>query len=195
MKMKMLPALAILCIATAAHGARKNTEPAPWIQEPTSFLGINFKEKLIYQLRQCPEDYSIPNETCYQKPIYANYYQLLSLPNLGLINGYSGSVITHELKIREITLTTKIGDYESVKEMFIQRYGRPKSQAVEAVKTKGGGTFQNEKLYWEGDSISIILSKYGESIDKSLASVVNKSVAVEAIKLEQEKLKDSASKL
>lgn len=192
---KLIIGVGVVCIATAANGARKSAEPTSWVQEPTSFLGINFKEKLIYQLKQCPEDYSIPSETCYRKPIYENYYQLLFLPNLGLVDGYSGSVMTHESKIRAITLTTKIGDYESVREMFVQRYGHPKSQAVEAVKTKGGGTFQNEKLYWEGDSISIILSKYGESINESSISVVNKSVAIEAIKLEQGKLKDNASKL
>lgn len=193
MKVKMSFALAIICVATAAHGAKKSTDTAPWVQEPTSFLGIKLDEKLIYQLKQCPEDYSVPDEICYRRP-FKNYYPLFAVPSLGL-HGYTAAVMTHESQIREISLNTKIDDYDTVKEMFIQKYGRPKSQITETVKTKVGATFQNEKSYWEGQKVAIILKKYGDTIDESSVSVINKVVATKAVQAEQGKMKENASKL
>lgn len=193
MKAKLSTALAILCMATAAYGAKKNAEPTPWIQEPISFLGIKFDEKLIYQLKQCPADYSIPAETCYKTP-FRNYYPLFAVPSLGL-HGYTAGVFTHDSLVREVVLSTKIEDYDAVKAMLIQKYGHPKSQIKETVKTKVGAAFQNEKSYWEGQKIQIILSMYSDDIDTSSVSVINKVVAIKALQEERNKLSENASKL
>ncbi|WP_337153545.1 hypothetical protein [Pseudomonas protegens] len=193
MKLKLSAILVIFCTTTAAYGAKKNAEPAPWIQEPTSFLGIKFDEKLTYQLKQCPDDYSVPDEICYQQP-HQNYYPLFAVPHLGL-HGYTAAVMTHDSQIREITLSTKIDDYDTVKAMFIQKYGKPVLQKAEAVRTKVGASFQNEKLYWDGKKVAIILKKYEDSIDKSSVSVINKAVATKAVQAEQGEVTENASKL
>jgi hypothetical protein len=193
MKAKLSMALAILCMATAAYGAKKNADPAPWVQEPVSFLGIKFDDKLIYQLKQCPTDYSVPAEICYQPP-FKNYYRLFAVPSLGL-HGYTAAVLTHDSLIREIVLSTKVNDYDAVKSMLTQKYGRPTNQITETVKTKIGATFQNEKSYWEGQRVLIIFSKYGDDIDTSSVSVINKAIATKALQDEQGKLSENASKL
>ncbi|MNR62679.1 hypothetical protein D3C85_1847700 [compost metagenome] len=63
------------------------------------------------------------------------------------------------------------------------------------MKTKVGATFQNEKSYWEGQKVGIILNKYSDDIDTSSVSVINKAVAVKALQDEQGKLSENASKL
>ncbi|MOA61943.1 hypothetical protein D3C78_1872140 [compost metagenome] len=79
--------------------------------------------------------------------------------------------------------------------MFVQKYGKPKLQATEMVKTKVGATFQNEKLFWEGERVVILLKKYSDTIDKSSVSVINKAVAMKAVQAEQGKLSENASRL
>ncbi len=193
MNTKLSTALAILCLATSAYGAKKNAEPMPWGQEPATFLGIKLDEKLIFQLKQCPADYSVPAEICYQRPIQ-NYYPLFAVPSLGL-HGYTAAVLTHDSSIREIVLRTKVDDYDAVVALLIQKYGSPQSQRAEIVRTKVGATFQNEKSYWEGNKVQIILRKYSDNIDTSSISVINKSVAVEALRDEHGKVSENASKL
>ena len=116
------------------------------------------------------------------------------MPSLGL-HGYTAGVLTHDSLIREIVLNTKIDDYDAVVALLTQKYGRPQSQKTEMVKTKVGATFQNEKSYWEGKKVKIILRKYSDNIDTSSISVINKSVAVEALRDEHGKVIENASKL
>lgn len=193
MNSKLSIALAIFCLATSAYGANKNSDPAPWAQEPTTFLGIKLDEKLVYQLKQCPNDYSVPVEICYQRP-FQGYYPLFAVPSLGL-HGYTAGVLTHDSLIREVVLNTKVDDYEAVMALLTQKYGRPQSQKTEMVKTKVGATFQNEKSYWEGKRVGIILSKYSDDIDTSSVSVINKTVAAKALQDERGKVDENASKL
>ncbi|WP_264311988.1 hypothetical protein [Pseudomonas putida] len=187
--------LAVVFTATAAHGAKKNTEAEVWAQEPTSFIGIQLDENLIYQLKQCPEDYDFnaPEEMCYERPYVTNYYSLRYTPALGI--GYGAAVMTHESQIREIRLTTKEENYDTVKSMLLQKYGKPLKQSSETVKTKVGAAFRNEKIYWDGKKVTIVLERYYDTIDKSRVSVINKDVAHKAIKAENDKMTDSASKL
>ncbi|MNH23287.1 hypothetical protein D3C81_2046010 [compost metagenome] len=79
--------------------------------------------------------------------------------------------------------------------MFIQKYGKPTLQKTEAVKTKVGAMFQNEKLYWDGRKVSIILKKYSDTIEKSSVSVINKAVATKAVEAQRSKLTENASQL
>jgi len=192
MKLKLSLSLAIICVVTAAQAAKKDAE-ARWLNEPTSFIGIKLDQGLTYQLKECPADYSVPDEVCYQRP-FQGYYSLFAVPALGL-HGYTAGVMTHESQIREISLSTKIDDYETVKAMFLQKYGKPQLQGTEMVKTKVGATFQNEKLFWEGEKVIILLKKYGETIDKSSVSVINKAVAMKAVRAERGKLSENASQL
>ncbi|WP_350298127.1 hypothetical protein [Pseudomonas putida] len=192
MKGRLLLSLGAICVATGVHAAdeRKSTQ-GMWHQEPASFIGIQINQNLTYQLNQCPAD-SVPDRLCYKKA-FENYYTLRAVPPLGL-HGYSASVLTHDSQIREITLTTKIADYQ-VKDLLVRKYGKPHLQGTEIVKTKVGATFQNEKLFWEGKSVAILLEKYSDTIDKSSVSVINTAVAVKAKQVERGKLLDSASQL
>lgn len=187
--------LAAICTATAAHGAKKSTEAEVWTQEPTSFIGIKLDENLIYQLKQCPDDYDFnaPEEMCYERPYVKNYYSLRYTPPLGI--GYGAAVMMHESQIREIRLTTKEDNYETVKSMLLQKYGKPLKQSSETVKTKVGAAFQNEKTYWDGKRVTIILERYYDTIDKSSVSVINKDVAHKAIRAEKDKVMNNASQL
>ncbi|WP_152645533.1 hypothetical protein [Pseudomonas sp. 10-1B] len=185
--------LLAICTATASHGANRSAEPKVWAQEPTSFLSIKLNEKLIYQLKQCPEDYSVPDEMCYERPYIEGYYSLRSTPPLGI--GYGAAVVTHESQIREIRLTTKVENYDTVKAMLLQKYGQPLKQSSETVKTKVGVSFQNEKSYWDGQKVMLILDKYGDTIDKSEISVISKDIAHKAIKAEKDEMINHASQL
>lgn len=192
MKSKLSLSLVFICLATAAQAAKKEAE-VRWPQEPSSFIGIKLDQNLTYQLKQCPGDHSVPDEVCYKQP-FQGYYPLFALPSLGL-HGYTAGVMTHESKIREISLSTKEDDYGKVKSMFIQKYGKPKLQGTETVKTKAGAIFQNEKLFWEGERVVILLKRYGDTINESSVSVINKTVATKAVQVERGKLLESASKL
>lgn len=192
MKVRFSLSLVLMCMATAAHAAKESPR-AQWPLEPTSFIGIKFDQNLIYQLKECPSNYNVPDEICYKKP-FRGYYPLFAVPSLGL-HGYTAGVATYDSLIQEITLTTKIEDYETLKSMLVQKYGKPSLQGGGLVKTSVGATFQNEKLYWEGLKVSIVLTKYSDTIDKSSLSVINNSVAIKAVEAQRDKLIKSASQL
>jgi hypothetical protein len=64
-----------------------------------------------------------------------------------------------------------------------------------AVKTKGGASFTNDTLVWDGVKIKIILERLSSDINTFGASILNKPVVESAAKLGADKVKADASKL
>lgn len=67
MKLTICKGLIIaLLFSSVAHAATKVAESPKWLQEPTSFLGINIAGNLKYDITQCPAGYELPTEICWK---------------------------------------------------------------------------------------------------------------------------------
>ena len=100
-----------------------------------------------------------------------------------------------ESKLDSVSLSFKPKDYETLKEIFIQRYGKPTSSQQEPYKTQGGAESTNETLMWKGPHSFINLSRYGSRItDGSAMMGTNESLEAFSKKTAEE-IKDAAKGL
>src|SRR5262245_44036184 len=61
----------------------------------------------------------------------------------------AGSVKPESI-LNSVFLSFESNDYETLKEIFIERYGKPTSSQHEPYKTQGGAESTNETLMWKG---------------------------------------------
>src|ERR1017187_1412075 len=57
-------------------------------------------------------------------------------------------------------------DYEAVRDMFIEKYGKPFNVSESEVQNRMGATFQQERLLWIGQHVQISMSRYGSTISE-----------------------------
>lgn len=182
-----------LLFSSMVHAAAKVTENQKWLQEPTAFLGINIAGNLKHDLKQCPPGYELPTEICY-KLISDGIYQVWGLPNIGIDNPRV-AVQVKDSSIQYISLKTYEDQFPKLKSLLIQKYGKPTNSKSEVVKTKVGASFNNEKLYWQGANVVMVLSRYSNDIETSSLTIMNETATEKALIDRDKSLKEAASKL
>ncbi|MBD9585793.1 hypothetical protein IB254_01875 [Pseudomonas sp. PDM03] len=194
MKSKIAFFLLASCIAASAVAAKKTSEPTPWTQEPDSFMGVSFDQKLVYSIPECPSGYEIPKSMCRDAP-YQGLYTIKGTPSIGLIGGYGLSAMAKTGPVDSFYLTTQTEDFSRLVQVFITKYGQPTKRTSETIKTKGGAEFNNEQLQWLGKKVEITLQKYDGDINTSSASLRTIASKARAIQDGGQKIQDAAGKL
>ncbi|HHW1707561.1 hypothetical protein FA195_16610 [Pseudomonas aeruginosa] len=192
--MKHCLALAALIFSGYALAAPKNAAIKPWIQEPDSFMGINFDQRLEHSLPQCPSGYEPPKSMCRGAP-YQGLYTIEGTPSIGLIGGYGLSAMAKTGPVDWFYLTAQVDDFPRLTQIFITKYGQPTTRSTETVKTKGGAEFTNENLQWVGKKVEITLLKYDGDINTSSATLRTVASKDRAARDGGKKIQDAASKL
>lgn len=185
---------AALLFSGCALAAPKPTESKPWAQEPDSFMGISFDQKLEYSLPQCPAGYELPERMCRENP-YQGLYSIKGTPSIGLDSGYQLSVMAKTGPVDSFYLTTQAEDFPKLVQIFITKYGQPTHRSSDVVKTKGGAEFTNESLRWRGKKIDITLEKYDGDINTSSAALRTKAYKKRTAAEGGQMIQDAADKL
>ncbi len=192
--MKKCITLAALIFSGYTLAAPKAVPTKPWTQEPDSFMGIRFDQKLEYSLPQCPAGYEPPKSMCRSAP-YQGLYTINGTPSIGLIGGYGLSAMAKTGPVDSFYLTTQVDDFPRLTQIFITKYGQPTTRATEVVKTKGGAEFTNESLQWLGKKVEITLQKYDGDINTSSAALRTTASKERAVLEGGQKIQDAASRL
>lgn len=192
MKAKLTIFLLAACVAGSTIAAKKTSEPAPWTQEPDSFMGVKFDQKFVYSVPECPAGYEIPKEMCRGTP-YQGFYSTKGAPSIGI--GYGLSVMAKSGPVDSFYLTTSSENYLQLVQLFITKYGQPMKRSTELVKTKGGASFTNENLLWHGKKIEIAIEKYSGDINTSSATLRTLASKTKAVQDVDEKIQSAAGKL
>ncbi|PRA56832.1 hypothetical protein CQZ98_08220 [Pseudomonas sp. MYb115] len=156
-------------------------------------MGINLEGNLKYDVRQCPSGYQLPTELCW-KSLSEELYDVWGLPEVGIDN-LRMSVKIVDSSIQYMRLTTYADQFAKFRDLLIQKYGKPSMARKEVVKTKAGATFDNDKLYWQGVNITMVLSRYSDDIDTSSLTIFSEKAAAKATTEGQKGIKEAASKL
>ena len=103
--------------------------------------------------------------------------------------------VKSESKLSSVLLSFESKNYEELKEIFIERYGKPTSLQHKPYKTQGGAESTNETLMWTGPHSFIDLSRYGSRITEGSA-IMGTNESLEAFaKKRAEEIKDAAKGL
>ena len=86
----------------------------------------------------------------------------------------NGTAIFRDGAFSGVDLRFKSGSYETLRAIFVERYGEPTARGTEEFKTKGGLTGQNEILDWKGEQVAIRLQTYSSTIEDGSASILTK---------------------
>ncbi|MEI6213372.1 MAG: hypothetical protein WCP10_04635 [Desulfuromonadales bacterium] len=148
-------------------------------KEPTIFLGIKLGEPIAGQMKPCPshKDYIIKKglyvsdwektkEICYDDstdgPIQ---YELHNLPQV--IPWRLSSLLLNNGNVEGIDLGLRHDDYNKIRGLFIEKYGRPTHSDKSEYKNRMGATFIGEKLFWQWKNLSMTMIEYSGSYDLS----------------------------
>ncbi|MBB2918317.1 hypothetical protein [Cupriavidus alkaliphilus] len=170
-------ALSVLVAVAASNVAAQVGKNAPhnssalqhpkW-EEPTSFLGLKFGEKV--ELPPCAQ---ARNELC--KVVVDNFYSYRNLPDLGF--KYSLSSLNLDGVPYYFALTTEKANHFRLVAMFRERYGEPIKTEEVTVQTRGGARYTSNVRTWEGPKIKISLHELGAKVTESAIYVTDKDLA------------------
>jgi hypothetical protein len=100
-----------------------------------------------------------------------------------------------ESKLSGVLLSFESKNYETVKDILVERYGKPTSTQHEPYKTQGGAESTNEILMWKGPHSSIYLTRFGSRITEGFARMGSNESLEAFSKKRAEEIKDAAKGL
>jgi hypothetical protein len=100
-----------------------------------------------------------------------------------------------ESTLSSVSLSFEPNAYETLKEIFIERYGKPVSSQHEPYKTQGGAESINEILMWKGPHSFIYLSRFGNRITEGSARIGTKEGLEAFSKKRDQDIKEAAKGL
>lgn len=194
--MKLHILLAAALVSGAAVAAPKPVSKS-WPQEPSSFLGLSFDSASVLALPQCASGVIgfQQKQLCRETPYASTYYTIEGKPSIGLAYNYHFAAKLNGNQVEYFGLSGNTSDFEKVSELFMEKYGNPSSRLSPTVKTKGGASFVNDTLVWDGLKVKIILERLSSDINTFGATIMNKPVVESAARSAQETTKADASKL
>lgn len=194
--MKLHFLLAAVLVSGSAVAAPKPVTKS-WPQEPSSFLGLSFDSASVLSLPQCTPGVIgfQQKQLCRETPYTSSYYTIEGKPSIGLAYNYHFAAKLHGNQVEYFALSGNTNDFEKVSELFTEKYGKPSSRLAPTVKTKGGASFTNDTLVWNGSKVKIILERLSSDINTFGATIMNKPVVESAARSTQDKTKADASKL
>jgi hypothetical protein len=98
-------------------------------------------------------------------------------------------------KFARVSITFDPKDFETIREVFVKRYGKPMASITQEVGTARGVKLANPVLTWQGTRIAIVLSKYGNTIIQGLASIGQKELFEKDEKERKKRILDAAKNL
>lgn len=185
-----------MSICGAAQAAAKKPVEKNWSQEPTSFMGINFKSNVSDSVPACTQAFAhLEQSICYMSPPMSGLFMFMGTPGLGL--QYTNKLFAQvtDGEVEYFLMETKSSEFNELSRVLITKYGEPAQRAKSKVKTKAGAEFDNETLIWKGKLVSITLEKYGSDINTSTTTLTNNALVAKSAVESERKRNAAASKL
>ncbi|NWB73934.1 hypothetical protein HX805_15855 [Pseudomonas sp. G5001] len=192
MNAKILIFLFAACLTSSAIAAKKPSTPTLWAQEPDSFMGLRFDQKVDATVPACPRGTILSKTMCHEPP-YTNLYTVRGGPEIGF--GYSLAVFASPSGVESFYLTTNSDNFSKLVTLFTNKYGTPTQILNEPVKTKAGASFTNETLTWSGKKVEITIEKLAGDINTSAATISDIAATQRKAAEREAKASSNANKL
>ena len=188
---------------------KSSSSKLKWDLEPKSFMGISLNEPLISSINdQCT---SSGKQLCYEvNKIYDKTFLEIKNPPITqfgniYISTLGGNNKDPYSKVGRIEVSFNTDDFETIRNILIEKYGLPHSTDVGIVKTNGGAEFKNYQNYWLGNNVSIVIEslvtrgytsgRYGSFYSYGAFSLTTKEYLEQTGEARSNKVKSEADKL
>ena len=142
-------------------------QSSEWTNEPTGYRRLPFGSSqaaatmLLSNLNRCTTDQGGGILTCTDtQHSFAIGYALVDERLLFLGDAFAA-----------VALEFSSDHYMFMRSVFVEKYGQPSSRTEKPFSTKGGGTFENERLEWLGKNVVVSLEQFNDSIERSAAMI------------------------
>lgn len=161
--MKALLATALLSLALAAHAAAASQ----WPGEPKEYRGLPFGTSEKEVASKLDLDAAVAclaiegQRSCIHHTTIgeAKVVEVYQFEGDGLV---------------QVHISFKSAAYEQVRDLFVERYGKPGETSHEPFETVGGRSAMNEFLEWRGGKLILQMEKFGPSLHESLAVIATR---------------------
>ncbi len=85
-----------------------------------------------------------------------------------------------EDKLTSVLWHFESSDYSYMRDRFLEQYGQPTSRETKTIQNAFGAKFQNEHLYWAGKTVTIMLDRFDERLDRGSAMFMLRSALRES---------------
>ncbi|NOS97583.1 MAG: hypothetical protein HOP25_03825 [Methylotenera sp.] len=188
---------------------KSGSSKVKWELEPKSFMGITLNEPLISSINeQCP---SSTQQVCYEvnKILDSSFLEIHNPPisqfRAIYINALGANKTDPNANVGKIEVSFNTDDFETIRNILIQKYGLPHSTNVSIVKTNGGAEFKNYENYWLGNNVNIVIEslisrgytsgKYGGFYSYGTILITTKEFLEQSDEARTNKAKSEADKL
>jgi hypothetical protein len=158
--------------------------------EPKDFRGIPWGAS-IEEVRK-----AVPN-----LPAYALYTQGDRVKVFFVPTGRVGDVAARfaylflDDKFAEVTIYFESGKFPTMRDAFVERYGKPTSTENIPMQTSMGAKYENQRILWEGKTIVIRLDRYSGKITDGQANIGTKEIRDHLVDVYSKKGKAAARDL
>ena len=149
-----------------------------WTKEPADFKGVPFNASES-QARQ-----TIHFEFCHDIPEGKRVcvYRIEVTEHYAIVCYF---VFSHD-RLETISGQFPSQYYEDVRKLFVDKYGDPMTNRQSTVQAHAGGTYEQEELLWQGQKVSLLLSRFGANVEHGSMTFLPTTTLVEQQKHEKE---------
>lgn len=158
---------AALSLLLAVLAMPANASGGAWPQEPKEFRGLSFGATEQEVASALKLDAAV---ACLE----------IEGQRVCLHHGTLGDVKTSEIysfdenRLVQVHISFKPPQYQLLRDLFVERYGKAGETWTEPFETVGGGDHTNEIHVWSGDRMVIQLEKFGPSTQEGTAVIATR---------------------
>jgi hypothetical protein len=86
-------------------------------------------------------------------------------------------------------------NYQHIKDVLLERYGRPTSAKTNSVQNMAGASFKSEELSWRGARVSLVLEQRAGRVDDFMLTFTHLPSAKKAQRQSDSRTRDAAGRL
>jgi len=152
----------LLFTGIAALSAFPQVPPHPkWLQEPDNFKSVKFLDSTDAAKEHVP---AIECMTPMAGLSHGRCVLMIDLP--GARQGLKVHFIFINDKMRSVTGSFPSSSFSDVKDVFVEKYGKPTLDQTGEVQTGFGVKYQQEMMTWIGEKVTILLQKYSSTVNE-----------------------------
>ncbi|GEM_PF-2970908 len=197
MKKVLMAAGFAAALAVTGHSAIAQGKGATWPKEPDSVFGIKLGQPLNDDLIPYCIDDDPPKPgqltLCSEDPRDGrgvSEITRLPIPEFG-----KGLISRHQGAVSSVFFHGSNDNYQHIKDVLLERYGKPTSSKLDNVQNKAGASFKSEELTWRGSRVSLMLEQRSGTVGDFLVTFTHMPTAKAALRQEEKKTKSAADLL